>query len=100
MNQRGDTKAQVYDALWNIIISKFTGEYFPTKIHPLFYAFFGESPGLFNRTAPHGYALVDDDDIHCLMIGAADVGKTANFLYPNLEYACACGKSSCMYYVL
>ncbi|BAE82644.1 type IV secretory system conjugative DNA transfer family protein [Desulfitobacterium hafniense] len=48
---------------------------------------------LFDQTAPHGYALVDDDDIHCLMIGAAGVGKTANFLYPNLEYACACGMS-------
>ena len=48
---------------------------------------------LFDSTAPHGYALVDDDDIHCLMIGAAGVGKTANFLYPNLEYACACGMS-------
>lgn len=38
-------------------------------------------------------ALVDVDDIHCLMIGAAGVGKTANFLYPNLEYACASGMS-------
>ena len=43
------------------------------------------------RWKRHGYALVDDDDIHCLMIGAAGVGKTANFLYPNLEYACASG---------
>ena len=34
-------------------------------------------------------ALVDSDDIHCLMIGASGVGKTAFFLYPNLEYACA-----------
>lgn len=48
---------------------------------------------LFDKTSPHGYALVDDDDIHCLMIGAAGVGKTANFLYPNLEYACAAGMS-------
>lgn len=48
---------------------------------------------LFDQDAPHGYALVDDDDIHCLMIGAAGVGKTANFLYPNLEYACASGMS-------
>ena len=38
-------------------------------------------------------ALVDTDDIHCLMIGASGVGKTAFFLYPNLEYACACGMS-------
>ena len=27
------------------------------------------------------------------MIGASGVGKTAYFLYPNLEYACACGMS-------
>lgn len=27
------------------------------------------------------------------MIGAAGVGKTAHFLYPNIEYACACGMS-------
>ena len=38
-------------------------------------------------------ALVDSDDIHCLMIGASGVGKTEFFLYPNLEYACACGMS-------
>ena len=38
-------------------------------------------------------ALVDKDDVHCLMIGASGVGKTAYFLYPNLEYACACGMS-------
>ena len=38
-------------------------------------------------------ALVDSDDIHCLMIGASGVGKTAYFLYPNLEYTCACGMS-------
>ncbi len=38
-------------------------------------------------------ALVDTGDVHCLMIGAAGVGKTAFFLYPNLEYACASGMS-------
>jgi len=38
-------------------------------------------------------ALVDSDDIHCLMIGASGVGKTAFFLYPNLEYTCASGMS-------
>ena len=38
-------------------------------------------------------ALVDSDDIHCLMIGASGVGKTAYFLYANLEYACASGMS-------
>lgn len=52
-----------------------------------------QKASLFDKTAPHGYALVDDDDVHCLMIGAAGVGKTANFLYPNLEYACASGMS-------
>ena len=39
------------------------------------------------------YALVDTGDVHCLMIGAAGVGKTAHFLYPNIEYACASGMS-------
>ena len=39
------------------------------------------------------YGLIDADDVHCLMIGAAGVGKTAFFLYPNIEYACACGMS-------
>ena len=38
-------------------------------------------------------ALVDTDDVHCMMIGASGVGKTAFFLYPNLEYACASGMS-------
>ena len=43
----------------------------------------------------HGidYAMVDDDDVHTLMIGAAGCGKTAFWLYPNLEYACAAGMS-------
>lgn len=38
-------------------------------------------------------ALIDDGDVHCLMIGAAGIGKTAYFLYPNIEYACASGMS-------
>ncbi len=38
-------------------------------------------------------ALLDDHDIHTLMIGASGVGKTANFLYPNIEYCCAAGMS-------
>ena len=38
-------------------------------------------------------ALVDSDDVHCLVIGASGVGKTAYCLYPNLEYACASGMS-------
>ena len=38
-------------------------------------------------------ALVDTGDVHTLMIGASGVGKTAFFLYPNLEFACASGMS-------
>lgn len=39
------------------------------------------------------YALVDTGDVHTMMIGAAGCGKTAFWLYPNLEYACASGMS-------
>ena len=39
------------------------------------------------------YALVDTADVHTMMIGAAGCGKTAYWLYPNLEYACASGMS-------
>ena len=45
------------------------------------------------RTGGKIDALIDSGDIHCLMIGAAGVGKTAHFLYPNIEYACASGMS-------
>lgn len=38
-------------------------------------------------------ALIDDADVHCMMVGAAGCGKTAYWLYPNLEYACASGMS-------
>jgi len=38
-------------------------------------------------------ALVDEGDVHSMMIGAPGVGKTASFLYPNLEYCCASGMS-------
>lgn len=38
-------------------------------------------------------ALVDTGDVHTLLIGAAGVGKTAFFLYPNIEFACASGMS-------
>ncbi len=41
----------------------------------------------------HTYALVDTGDVHTMMIGAAGCGKTAFWLYPNLEYACAAGMS-------
>lgn len=38
-------------------------------------------------------AYVDCDDVHALVSGAAGTGKTAFFLYPNLEYCCASGMS-------
>ena len=52
-------------------------------------------PPIPERLWKHGgiRALVDCDDVHCLMIGASGVGKTAYFLYPNIEYACASGMS-------
>ena len=55
-----------------------------------------EAQGLVLGSVSHKHgitALVDKDDVHCLMIGASGVGKTAYFLYPNLEYACASGMS-------
>ena len=38
-------------------------------------------------------AMVDKGDVHALMIGAAGVGKTAYWMYPCIEYACATGMS-------
>lgn len=38
-------------------------------------------------------AIVDTGDVHVLMIGAAGIGKTAYWLYPCIEYACASGMS-------
>ena len=38
-------------------------------------------------------AMIDTGDVHVLMIGAAGVGKTAFWLYPCIEYACASGMS-------
>lgn len=38
-------------------------------------------------------AYVETDDVHTLMKAASGSGKTAYFLYPNIEYACACGAS-------
>ena len=66
-------------ALWR------KGEELPTKAQGLILG----STGKKNEVT----ALVDCDDIHCLMIGASGIGKTAFFLYPNLEYACASGMS-------
>lgn len=45
------------------------------------------------RGGKNTIALVDTGDVHTLMIGAAGTGKTAFFLYPNLEFACASGMS-------
>jgi len=39
------------------------------------------------------YALIDEGDVHTLMVGAAGVGKTAFFLYPNIELSLASGMS-------
>jgi len=44
-------------------------------------------------TEKNTVALVDEGDVHTLMIGAAGVGKTAFFLYPIIEFACASGMS-------
>ena len=38
-------------------------------------------------------AIVDEGDVHALMIGAAGCGKTAYFLLPNIELALATGMS-------
>ena len=38
-------------------------------------------------------ALVDTNDIHALVTAASGAGKTAFFLYPNIEYALASGMS-------
>ena len=45
------------------------------------------------RGGRNNTALIDTGDVHTLMIGAAGVGKTAYFLYPNIEFACASGMS-------
>jgi type IV secretion system protein VirD4 len=38
-------------------------------------------------------ALVDEGDVHAMVTAASGAGKTAYFLYPNIEYACASGMS-------
>lgn len=50
---------------------------------------------ILGSTGPKGdmTALVDEGDVHALMIAASGAGKTAYFLYPNIEYACASGMS-------
>ena len=41
----------------------------------------------------HVTAIVDTDDTHALVTAASGAGKTAYFLYPNIEYALATGMS-------
>ncbi len=41
----------------------------------------------------HTTAYVDIGDVHAMVDGAAGTGKTAFFLYPNLEFCCAAGMS-------
>lgn len=41
----------------------------------------------------HVIAIVDTDDIHAMVTAASGAGKTAYFLYPNIEYALATGTS-------
>lgn len=41
----------------------------------------------------HVIAIVVTDDIHALVTAASGAGKTAYFLYPNIEYALATGMS-------
>ena len=41
----------------------------------------------------HVTALVEQGDVHALVTAASGAGKTAFFLYPNIEYACASGMS-------
>lgn len=38
-------------------------------------------------------ALVETGDVHAMVTAASGAGKTAYFLYPNIEYACASGMS-------
>lgn len=38
-------------------------------------------------------AYVDNGDVHAMVSGASGTGKTAFFLYPNLEFCCASGMS-------
>ena len=41
----------------------------------------------------HVSATVETGDVHALVTAASGAGKTAYFLYPNIEYACASGMS-------
>ena len=49
--------------------------------------------GIIVGCTENNHAIVDTDDVHVLMLGAAGVGKTAFWLYPCIEYALASGMS-------
>ncbi len=57
------------------------------------------NPGFVLGTFRHGLhgkhitAWIDAGDSHAMMIASPGGGKTAYFLYPNIEYAMACGVS-------
>ncbi len=57
------------------------------------------NPGFVLATFRHGLhgkhitAWIDAGDSHAMMIASPGGGKTAYFLYPNIEYAMACGVS-------
>lgn len=80
------------------------GETDPTPEEQLYNPNSKKNPRAYTPALPQGIvvgcrgrkritAMVDQGDVHALMIGAAGVGKTAYFLYPNLEYACSSGMS-------
>ncbi len=53
----------------------------------------GKAISKFSPKSSQMYCYVDDGDVHTLLIGSPGIGKTAYFLYPNIEYACASGMS-------
>lgn len=46
-----------------------------------------------NQSSDKIYAFIEPHDVHVGVYAGSGAGKTAFFLYPNLEYACACGMS-------
>lgn len=53
-----------------------------------------KNPGIIVGSNPERRsAIVDTSDSHTLLISTTGGGKTTCFLYPNMEYACACGLS-------
>ena len=60
---------------------------FDSDQHAVLFDFMGEINEKFQGEAK--FLMTYNNDPY--MIGASGVGKTAFFLYPNLEYACASG---------